>query len=183
MEVGECKSVHIMQCNAQSSSNAWGKKQAGQQGGNEGQETRVKFGEELIAARWCFLVRALLRPLFARNFLLKVCSQLQCQFYGRHIIVDLPCFLSAWQPRLRREEVARKRTVGRGRQLYFGCAGFHQHCLGFMKYNYIYTIWLTLINITWIYKYKQKYGLTLGRDNFHEHNVHSLSCLLWWLSM
>ena len=51
MEVGECKSVHIMQCNTQSSSNAWGKKQAGQQGGNEGQETRVKFGEELIAAR------------------------------------------------------------------------------------------------------------------------------------
>ena len=127
MEVGECKSVHIMQCNTQSSSNAWGKKQAGQQGGNEGQETRVKFGEELIAARWCFLVRALLRPLFARNFLLKVCSQLQCQFYGRHIIVDLPCFLSAWQPRLKREEVARKRSVGRGRQLYFGCAGFHQH--------------------------------------------------------
>ena len=28
-----------------------GKKQAGQQGGNEGQETRVKFGEELIAGR------------------------------------------------------------------------------------------------------------------------------------
>ena len=26
-----------------------------------------------------------------------------------------------------REEVARKKTVGCGRQLYFGCAGFHQH--------------------------------------------------------
>ena len=52
MEVGECKSVHII-CNAilRAAAMLGGKKQAGQQGGNEGQETRVKFGEELIAAR------------------------------------------------------------------------------------------------------------------------------------
>ena len=182
MEVGECKSVHIMQCNAQSSSNAWGKKQAGQQWGNEGQETRVKFGEELIAARWCFLVRALLRPLFARNFLLKVCSQLKCQSLGDILSLIYLAFCRHDNPARREKKWQERRPWGAAGNYILGVLASINIVWGFMKYKYIYTIWLTLINIIRIYKFKQKYGHTLA-DTFLEHNVHSLSCLLWWLSI